>query len=36
VNQSVQAWIGHAMHADTWRIREQIFDAFPFLARANR
>ena len=31
VNQSVQAWIGHAMHGDTWRLREQIFDAFPFL-----
>jgi len=34
VNQSVQAWIGHAMHGDTWRLREQIFDAFPFLGRA--
>ncbi len=32
VNQSVQAWIGHAMHGDTWRLREQIFEAFPFLA----
>lgn len=32
VNQSVQAWFGHAMHGDTWRLREQIFDAFPFLA----
>lgn len=31
VNQSVQAWIGHAMHGDTWRLREQIFEAFPFL-----
>ena len=35
VNQSVQAWIGHAMHGDTWRLREQIFDAFPFLPRNN-
>lgn len=35
VNQSVQAWIGHAMHGDTWRLREQIFEAFPFL-RGNR
>jgi hypothetical protein len=26
VNQTVQAWIGHAMHGDTWRLREQIFD----------
>lgn len=33
VRQSVQAWIGHAMHGDTWRLREQIFEAFPFLAR---
>jgi hypothetical protein len=31
VNQSVQAWIGHAMHGDTWRLREQIFEAFRFL-----
>jgi retron-type reverse transcriptase len=31
VNQSVQAWIGHAMHGDTWRLREQIFEAFSFL-----
>jgi len=31
VNQSVQAWIGHAMHGDTWRLREQVFEAFPFL-----
>jgi retron-type reverse transcriptase len=30
VNQSVQAWIGHAMHGDTWRLREQILEAFPF------
>jgi retron-type reverse transcriptase len=32
VNRAVQAWIGHAMHGDTWRLREQIFEAFPFLA----
>lgn len=32
VNQSVRAWIGHAMHGDTWRLREQIFEQFPFLA----
>jgi retron-type reverse transcriptase len=36
VNQSVQAWIGHAMHGDTWRLREQIFEAFPFLAAQPR
>jgi hypothetical protein len=32
VNQSVRAWIGHAMHGDTWRLREQIFGQFPFQA----
>ena len=27
---SVSAWIGHAMHGDTWRLREQIFQrGFP-------
>ena len=36
VNQSVRAWIGHAMHGDTWRLREQIFEAFPFLAGDRR
>jgi hypothetical protein len=36
VSQSVQAWIGHAMHGDTWRLREQIFEAFPFLGGARR
>jgi len=36
VNQSVQAWIGHAMHGDTWRLREQIFEALPFLAGVRR
>jgi hypothetical protein len=30
VNQSVRAWISHAMHGDTWRLREQLFDAFTF------
>jgi len=33
VNRSVRAWIGHAMHGDTWRLREQIFQAFPFRPR---
>lgn len=32
VDQSVRAWIGHAMHGDTWLLREQIFEAFPFVA----
>jgi retron-type reverse transcriptase len=36
VNQSVQAWIGHAMHGDTWRLREQIFENFPFIAGEGR
>ena len=26
VQASVAAWIGHAMHGDTWRLREQIFE----------
>ncbi len=30
VQASIAAWIGHAMHGDTWRLREQIFEkAFP-------
>ena len=36
VKQSVQAWIGHAMHGDTWRLREQIYEAFPLLAGDHR
>ena len=36
VNQAVQSWIGHAMPGDTWRLREQIFEAFPFLAGVQR
>ncbi len=27
VNQSVRAWIGHAMHGDTWRLREHTWMA---------
>jgi len=35
VNHAVQSWIGHASHGNTWRLRERIFDDFPFvLARA--
>ena len=35
VSQSVQSWIGHAGHGDTWRLRQRIFDEFPFvLARS--
>jgi retron-type reverse transcriptase len=29
-NPSVQAWLGHACHADTWGLREQIFSAVYF------
>ncbi len=27
----VQAWIGHARHGRTWRLREQLFAEFPFV-----
>ena len=30
VQQSVQAWVGHAQHGDTFRLREQIFAEIPF------
>lgn len=36
VDQTVRAWTGHAMHGDTWRLREQIFEAFPFVAVPRR
>jgi hypothetical protein len=26
----VQAWIGHAAHGNTWRLREQLFSQFAF------
>ncbi len=29
-NPSVQAWIGHACHADTWGLRESLFAALYF------
>jgi hypothetical protein len=28
---SVRAWIGHAQQGDTWRLRQQIFDASPIV-----
>ena len=31
VQASVQSWIAHAAHGDTWRLRQQIFDKFPFV-----
>jgi RNA-directed DNA polymerase len=30
VKQSVQAWIGHAAHGDTWVLREQLLAGFAF------
>ena len=30
VNQRVRAWIAHAAHGDTWRLREQIFGQCAF------
>ncbi len=35
IRQSVMAWIGHAMHGDTWRLREQIFASVVFGPRAS-
>ena len=31
VQASVQSWIAHAEHGNTWRLRQQIFDQFPFV-----
>ncbi|MCW5854310.1 MAG: hypothetical protein KIT87_29850, partial [Anaerolineae bacterium] len=25
LDASVRAWVGHAMHGDTWRLREKLF-----------
>jgi hypothetical protein len=30
VDPSVQAWIGHACHADTWGLRERLFSEVHF------
>ncbi len=30
----VRAWIGHASHGDTWRLREQLFSQFAFPGRS--
>jgi retron-type reverse transcriptase len=30
VEPRLQAWNAHAAHGDTWRLREQIFERFPF------
>ena len=29
-NPSVQSWIGHALHGDTWGLRKQIFSSVVF------
>ncbi len=31
IDPSVQAWLGHARHADTLGLRQSIFDAIPFI-----
>lgn len=30
VSQRIQSWIGHARHADTWRLRERLFSEVAF------
>lgn len=30
IHQSIQSWIGHASHADSWRLRELIFSEIVF------
>lgn len=32
IHQSIQSWIGHAFHADSWRLRELIFSEIVFRA----
>ncbi|MCC9000424.1 MAG: reverse transcriptase/maturase family protein [Candidatus Contendobacter sp.] len=36
INPSVQAWIGHARHADTLGLRQSIFNAVSFVRGADR
>ncbi len=31
INQSIQSWIGHASHADTWHLRQNLFNKFVFV-----
>jgi hypothetical protein len=33
VSQRVRAWIAHAAHGDTWRLREQLLEQFAFRRR---
>ena len=32
----VQAWIAHAEHGDTWKLREQIFEEFAFFLQPSK
>ncbi len=36
INPSVQAWLGHARHADTLGLCQSMFDAIPFIRGADR
>ena len=38
IRPRVHAWIGHAQHGNTWKLREQLFDQFAFVkgARSER
>jgi RNA-directed DNA polymerase len=36
VRQSLQSWIAHAKHADTYRLRSRLLRAHPFIAGATR
>jgi len=31
IQQRINSWIGHAQWGNTWKLREQMFDEFPFL-----
>lgn len=31
IQQSIQSWIGHASHADTWHLRKALFNKFVFV-----
>mgnify|MGYP003772126281 FL=1 len=33
MRESIQSWIAHAAHADSWRLRGQIFRKYPLLSR---
>jgi hypothetical protein len=30
VKQRIQAWLAHAAHGDTWKLRERLLDEFSF------